>query len=166
MLAAAPIVVCGISLPVGSCRIQIIPAGVFQTGIAINVIAAPRIFWQFLKQLIPASGVGIVLRLRHQRLQSLLCCWKKSVHALVQLQLCLDRLDVRLNVHAFVDRSRISEFRSRDSQYRRNQDQPQQYTDTSNGQTCDSYAVPSQTYISANVRQSNMTANHALVHQR
>jgi len=67
MLAAAPIVVCGISLPVGSCGIQIIPAGVFQTGIAINVIAAPRIFWQFLKQLIPASGVGIVLRLRHQR---------------------------------------------------------------------------------------------------
>ena len=74
------------------------------------IIAAPGILWHFLEQLIPASGSGIVLRLGHQRLQSLFGRWKKSVHTLVQLQLCLDRLDVRLNAHAFRDASRIPEF--------------------------------------------------------
>ena len=74
------------------------------------VIAAPRILRQFLKELIPTSGSWIVLRLGHQRLQTLLCGREKAVHALVQLQLGFDCLDVRLNAHGFGDRRRVPEF--------------------------------------------------------
>jgi len=61
VLTATPIVVCSIGLTVGSCGIQIVTAWIFQARVAVDVIAAPRILWQFLEQLIPASGSGIVL---------------------------------------------------------------------------------------------------------
>src|SRR2546428_659493 len=88
----------------------IVAAWVFQTGIAINIAIAPGICWQFSEQLIPASRSRVVLRLGHQRLQTLFRCWIKTVHAFVELQLCLDRLDVGLNAHGFGDGSRIAEF--------------------------------------------------------
>jgi hypothetical protein len=98
-LLCAPIIIICISLSVGVCGIQIVPAWIFQTGITINIIAAPGILGQFLEQLIPACRSGIILGLCHQCLQSLLSGWEKPVHTLVQMQLLLDRLDVRLNRH-------------------------------------------------------------------
>src|SRR5262245_18299538 len=53
----------------------------------------------------------------HQCLQALLGCWIKAVHALRQLQLCFDRLNVCLNPHGIRDGSRVAKFRKRTSQY-------------------------------------------------
>jgi hypothetical protein len=38
---------------------------------------------------------------------------------------------------------------------------PSRYTDITNDKSCDGYAVPFQSCVPANLRQSKMTANHA-----
>ena len=61
----------------------------FLTRAAINVIAAPRIFWHFLEQLIPASGSGDRFGAEQPMPPTLAQSMEKSIHTLVQLQLFL-----------------------------------------------------------------------------
>src|SRR4029077_495206 len=103
MLAATPIVVGSISLTVGPCGIQIVPAWIFQARVAVDVIAASRILRQFLKQLIPTGGSWIACK-------PCSVVGKKPFMLSYNLQLSFDCLDVRLNAHGFGDGSRVPEF--------------------------------------------------------
>ena len=78
MLAAAEIVVRGISLTIRSCGIQVVAARIFHARVAVNVIATPRILGHFLKQLIPPSGSGIALTAGSPVPANLALCSDKS----------------------------------------------------------------------------------------
>ncbi len=88
----------------------------FLAGTTVNVLAAPRVLWHLLEQLVPAGGPRIGAGLRDQRLQTLLSRRVKAIHAFIKLQLGPDRLNVGSNGCLLGESGRIANFRDRQSQ--------------------------------------------------
>src|SRR5437762_5184971 len=119
---AAPIVICCVWFPIGACREQVVTVWIFETRITVYVIILPGIFWHLLIQLIPTRRPRISIRLGNERLQTLFGRWIKTVHALVELKLGIDPLDVSCNSNTlrvfhvaceFVDRGAKQESNDR-----------------------------------------------------
>src|SRR5438094_4791676 len=82
--STAPIVICCVWFPIGSCRKQIITGRVFCAWTAIDIRIAPGVFWQLLEKLIPTSRLRIAVWLHNECLQPLLRRRIKSIHAFVK----------------------------------------------------------------------------------
>src|SRR5438874_679052 len=83
------------------------------SGTAINVNRAPRVFWKVFEKRIPSGGSRLALRLSHERLQSLLGCRIETVHRLVLHQLSSNRLNVGSHCNSFGKTGRIANSRDR-----------------------------------------------------
>src|SRR3989442_5994952 len=85
----------------------------FNSGAAINVNRAPRIFRNVFEKRIPSRRPWVTFGLSHKCLQSLLSGWIKTVHRLVLHQLGANRLNVSPNGGLFSKASRVADSRNR-----------------------------------------------------
>src|SRR5437588_10948155 len=86
------------------------------SGAAINVNCAPRIFRKVFEKRIPSRRPWVTFGLSHKCLQSLLSGRIKTVHRLVLHQLGANRLNVSPNGGLFSKASRVAASRNRETE--------------------------------------------------